>query len=763
MAYNSMKFIDGETPLNADNMNNLIAGIDLSLSKTQEIMDDSLTKNTTLAFDAEGKLIYATNKTVLDGGHFGINAPTATEIILGENIESCGGAFASHANLEKIYVYSETAQDMVNNSGSLLDDVTVELIDGFDFSIKKIISGTLSDELSKIDANEENIKTLMKNGCTIGINTEGVIVYLSTDLRFSVQDFTLKAPDAVTFVLGKSVVYVDSLAFADHENVSNVFTFSDDLTASIAENNENIVVTTIDKYDYITPLLKTVATGNLTDKQITYDNTSFSFIDITETETGFYYGAFTHNTDSNWECTASPIECVPGDIFRISASTPDKYGDEEIPVIKCYDKNKTLISKHLGVCENAITNYIDKIFVVPDKIAYISVSCWISQGMSLKVEKAVTIDDVETQISNGLIFEAPMTDLYGKNIYSDGDSIAEGAGSVGISYAHLLRDKYNMTLTDAAKGGTTLAVNQEINQTNLNAESIYERMTSMTGEYDVILFEGGTNDVTYNVQGKVELGVITDEYDEDFDTSTTLGALEGICQHLNTNYFDAQKLFIFVNSRIDDTYLSTSALVFAKMKEVLEKWSIPYIDISKANNLGNWNDTVANEYFISDGLHPNLSGYKKFYLPYIEKALLYGGFINSSSKNIVEDADESSDNNTAVSLEEGSGSLTCVTTGCTINSASYDYQKIGKWVDMHICVDLASFTLAGNASFVLGLLPFVRENTTTLRELCVTTAKNQLIWAIANGSSQITFITKDAVTFTENEKLSFNIRYKVEE
>ena len=346
--------------------------------------------------------------------------------------------------------------------------------------------------------------------------------------------------------------------------------------------------------------------------------TQFEFIDITTTEKGYYYGSFAHNSESNWECTSVPIPCTEGDIFRFSASMYDI--DNHQHTVKCYDSSQKLVGSYCGVIEEGKSaHYNNKIFVVPEGVAYVAFNCWIAMsGVRLKVEKANPVNDLSTQISNGLFDETPSQILYGKSIYSDGDSIADGAGSNGVSYAHLLRDKYNMTLTDESVGGTTIAVQDG------RTDSIYERITSMTGDYDYVLFEGGTNDVSLSIR----LGEITDGVNAEFDTTTVLGALEGICQFLNTTYFDAQKLFIFVNKRVDVTFNKTNE-TFAKMKEVLKKWGIPYIDIGNVTNLGNWNSTVAGDYFLADKLHPTLKAYKKFYLPYVEKALTFGGYINT--------------------------------------------------------------------------------------------------------------------------------------
>ena len=343
----------------------------------------------------------------------------------------------------------------------------------------------------------------------------------------------------------------------------------------------------------------------------------FEFIDITTTETGYYYGSFAHNSDGNWECTPTPIPCVEGDIFRFSASMYDI--DNHQHTVKCYESSQKLVGSYCGVIEEGKSaHYNNKIFVVPAGVSYIAFNCWTAMGNRLKVEKAMPVGDLSSQIANGLLYDSPSRILYGRSIYSDGDSIADGAGSNGVSYAHLLRDKYDMTLTDRAVGGTTIAVRDG------RTDSIYERITSMTGDYDYILFEGGTNDVSTSIN----LGVITEGVNAEFDTTTVLGALEGICQFLNTNYFNAQKLFVFVNKRVD-YYFDKTNETFAKMKEVLNKWGIPYVDIGNVTNLGNWNDTVASYYFLADKLHPTLKAYKKFYLPYIEKALIFGSYINT--------------------------------------------------------------------------------------------------------------------------------------
>lgn len=235
---------------------------------------------------------------------------------------------------------------------------------------------------------------------------------------------------------------------------------------------------------------------------------------------------------------------------------------------------------------------------------------------------SITKEKLSEDVQSGLnaVSDLPSAELFGKSMYSDGDSIADGSVTNKISYAHLIADKYGMNLTSKAVGNTTIAVRDG------QVSSIVGRVLNMTGEYDYILLNGGTNDVTYNVP----LGEIAEGTNVTFNgetRKTTLGALEEICQFLNANYCSAKKLFIFVNARVDGKFTKTKE-TNSKMKQVLNKYGIPYIDISEITSLGIWNDEIKSEYFV-DSIHPNAKAYEEFYVPYIEKALLFGGYIGS--------------------------------------------------------------------------------------------------------------------------------------
>ena len=349
-----------------------------------------------------------------------------------------------------------------------------------------------------------------------------------------------------------------------------------------------------------------------------------------------YNNQYQGDSAEEWDCVAELIECNEGDVFKINS----RYNTSILSIIECYnEKNgiKYWVDSYLK--PSSLQVFTDTFFIVPKGVTHIGINCYarvmVTNGdgnsvsvseYDLKVEKIMPDENQNGVLSNSLVTSYPSAEFFGKSIYSDGDSIAYGSVTQKTSYASMLASKYYMNLTSRAVGNTTLAVHSS----NGDNKSIYERVVSnitSDKQYDYIILDGGTNDITKLAGNALQLGIITDGVDADFNTSTILGALEATCKHLNTTQLKAKKLFIFVTNRVD--MLKLTKEVFYKMKQVLSKWGIPYIDLSNINSLGRWNDTVAKDYFV-DGIHPNVMAYKEFYLPYIEKALLYGGYVGDT-------------------------------------------------------------------------------------------------------------------------------------
>lgn len=139
--------------------------------------------------------------------------------------------------------------------------------------------------------------------------------------------------------------------------------------------------------------------------------------------------------------------------------------------------------------------------------------------------------------------------LSGRTMYCDGDSVAYGSGTNTMgnstySFCNYVAEKYNMTMTNKAVPGTTLAIRK--NFIGTDHRSILERVREMKDSYDVILLDGGFNDLFKNV----EMGAMTDINNKSgkYNEYTTAGALESICYFLDKNYKDSIKLFVLCHN-----------------------------------------------------------------------------------------------------------------------------------------------------------------------------------------------------------------------
>ena len=209
--------------------------------------------------------------------------------------------------------------------------------------------------------------------------------------------------------------------------------------------------------------------------------------------------------------------------------------------------------------------------------------------------------------------------LTGKTLFNFGDSIAAGDGNNGKGYAEILAEKHNMICYDFAVGGATLGETDSNNITNQ-----VNRSLSNDIQPDYILINGGTNDIAeYNVP----LGEITADYNSNnFDKSTTIGALEWILYTLKTNYPNSKIAFVSVHKMSSRDY-SKQVERQNKCVEVCKKWSIPIIDIFNRGNLNTFlrehhkftNPTTSQPN--GDRTHPNQLGYETYYIPLIEEVL----------------------------------------------------------------------------------------------------------------------------------------------
>ena len=205
--------------------------------------------------------------------------------------------------------------------------------------------------------------------------------------------------------------------------------------------------------------------------------------------------------------------------------------------------------------------------------------------------------------------------LYQKKIYWNGDSICYGAG--GTSYANQISFFHAMNETMDAMSGTRLSTRSG------STNSIYERVIAMdtTEDYDYIGIEGGFNDYF----SLVDIGTLTSNYTDSPDTSTVIGAVEGICKFIRTNFSDSKFFFVLGHRPINvGQYATAVDTYWDAIISALNKWAVPYVDIRKEGSLMAYNNDWLSTYFgegETQGTHPNTLGYRLFYNDLVESKM----------------------------------------------------------------------------------------------------------------------------------------------
>ena len=226
-----------------------------------------------------------------------------------------------------------------------------------------------------------------------------------------------------------------------------------------------------------------------------------------------------------------------------------------------------------------------------------------------KVEENIHINDTMVEDLTK-IFSNP---LYGKSIAYEGDSVCYGNGYQG-GYGRIIGENNNMTVYNTAVGGSPI--------TNVSGYShvICTSVANMQSDCDYYICEGGYNDRNNAVTvGSLVSGFpIKGASDDDIDNTTLAGAMEYMCRDLVTLFAGKKVGFIFCHNRyaLDNAYNTQYRPI---MKQALEKWGVPYLDLQECIPPIGMISSLASVYTnAGDGTHPNKDGYEKYYVPKIE-------------------------------------------------------------------------------------------------------------------------------------------------
>ena len=221
--------------------------------------------------------------------------------------------------------------------------------------------------------------------------------------------------------------------------------------------------------------------------------------------------------------------------------------------------------------------------------------------------------------------------LKGKTIVFDGDSIVanwvDTANNInnGGAYPKMIQELTGCISVNKAVGGGVIR-SEAI--TGGSRHSVVDTLTSLPTDADLYCFEGGVNDYSSETPlGTYSPTDYSTDYINNLDTSTFCGALEKICSYSMENFLGKPICFVIVHKAPYCAYMKNDiGLTFADYREkiigILEKYSIPYYDAFKESGLNGLSEVHRANYFIinkgattGDGWHPNIEGYKKYYVP----------------------------------------------------------------------------------------------------------------------------------------------------
>ena len=211
-----------------------------------------------------------------------------------------------------------------------------------------------------------------------------------------------------------------------------------------------------------------------------------------------------------------------------------------------------------------------------------------------------------------------------------GDSICYGLGYTG-GYAKILYDNYGLTYDNIGVSGGHISHDRD------DVFIISNSIPSIDSDIDVLIMEGGINDYS----NYVPTGTLTGNYTDAIDQTKFTGALEKLFRDAVSYFPNIPKAFLIIHnvnqSKVKlpndihrTEYPNGEIIDFQYFVDIIykvaNKYGIEVIDIGKNAGMNTYNQTIKDTYTAithgsHDGLHPNESGYKKFYVPYIKEWL----------------------------------------------------------------------------------------------------------------------------------------------
>ena len=307
--------------------------------------------------------------------------------------------------------------------------------------------------------------------------------------------------------------------------------------------------------------------------------------------TGNYYvqGSMQYKAETNTNMAYMPV--FKGEKYRISGYS--YYDGRTVGVL---DINRNVLSVYPSTSG---IDLVDKQEITIAQDGYLTFTLLTTRSSYFKVERLIRTDNKENP-------------LYGKKICLDGDSICYGYGYAG-GYGGIIAAENNMTIQNLAVSGGTMATGTYEGSTPRHWICTSVNDLDTNGDYYII--EGGFNDIGNNVPANADQFTNAIDTTGNFDTTGTCGAMEQMCYTLITKFTGKKLGFIFPHRINEHAWNYPTAARRVLMKNVLTKYGIPYLDLAEVSGMDTTFTDIATAYTKDgDGIHPNESGYKTFYV-----------------------------------------------------------------------------------------------------------------------------------------------------
>lgn len=287
--------------------------------------------------------------------------------------------------------------------------------------------------------------------------------------------------------------------------------------------------------------------------------------------------------------------------------------------IYIYDSSKIYITRQLGTADAELK--YRTVDILGSSLKYVRVSFHINNLGSamltinesypeeyntyrdeLVPDDRMVFSDAQLKLLNEMYYLNP---LAGKIVTFNGDSITYGAGFTG-GYGKIIAEENDMVYENRSAGGATIAAGVLASDGVSARHWICRDIINMRSDADYIILQGGINDATLSVP----MGEISNGYDAVLDDTTFCGAVESMFKQAIERYPGKKIGFILMHFAA-----SEQQTYFPYIRDICEKWGIPYLDLLKEVPPIRYINTLKTQFTLnSDGVHPNEAGYRAFYV-----------------------------------------------------------------------------------------------------------------------------------------------------